>query len=346
MGSSEITLQDVAERAGLSLATASRVLNGGKRVVAAASTARILQAAEELGYVSNGPAQALARSTTAVVGLIVHEVDDPYFATIAKGAMRVASVNGLLTTLANTFGDHDLEVDYVQRLQAQRVRALLLAGSPRQADDQQGRLNSALERFIRGGGRVAVVGDHRGPYSAVLPANRRGAAQVARHLFDLRHRRVGIISGPPHLTTVHERLAGFADAWAELGGTPGDIAVVDADFSRDGGYSAMIQLAEQAPEASAVFALNDLMAIGALAALHDDLGRDVPGDVSVVGFDDLWMTVDLRVPLTTVRLPLEAMGTRAMEMLVGADATVGPQQARMPADLIVRASTGPAPMSS
>jgi LacI family transcriptional regulator, galactose operon repressor len=340
-----VTLKDVADLAGLSLATASRVLNGSARSVTADSAARVLRAARELGYVSNGPAQALARSTTSVVGLIVHEVDDPYFSAIAAGAMQVAAAHDLLTMLASTFHDPQREIDYVQRFQAQRVRALLLAGSNTLDPDHNARLDQALSQFTASGGRVAFISDHGLAYPSVLPANSRGGAQVARHLHDLGHDSVGLVAGPAALTTVRDRLEGFATAWQSLGHTLPDSAVVDGNFTRDGGYSAMLELAERIPGLTAVFALNDLMAVGAMAALQLDLGRAVPAEVSVVGFDDLWMADDLSTPLTTVRLPLEEMGAQAMTLVLNDPAVAGtstPRRVHVPARLVVRGSTGPA----
>jgi LacI family transcriptional regulator len=333
-----VTLRDVAQRAGVSLATVSRVLNGSNRVVNPEIAARVGRAAAELRYVSNGPAQALARSTTAMVGLIVHDVNDPYFASIAAGAMRVANGHDLLTMLASTFRDPSREIEYVQRFQSQRVRGLLLTGSGR--TDHSAELGQALAQYTDSGGRVAFVSDHDLPYDSVLPANARGAAQVARLLYDLGHRDIGIIAGPSVLKTVQDRQRGFADAWTALGGELPPNAIVESDFSRDGGYSAAVELIEGCPSITAVFALNDLMAVGALAALHNELGRRVPDDLSVVGFDDLWIAADVDPPLTSVRLPLEEMGARAMELVLSPPAPT-PRRVHVPAQLIVRGSTGP-----
>jgi LacI family transcriptional regulator len=314
------------------------VLNGSTRVVNPELAARVGRAPAELRYVSNGPAQALARSTTNVVGVVVHEVDDPYFASIAAGAMRVATQHGLLTMLASSSREPGREVEYVQRFQAQRVRALLLTGSARL--DDAGELGRALEVFAEGGGRVALVSEHDLPFDTVLPANQRGAAQVARLLHDLGHRDVGVLAGPADLRTVADRLAGFLDAWAALGRDRDAVAVAEGDFSRAGGYAATLSLFERAPHLTAVFALNDLMAAGALAAVQGHLGRRVPEDVSVVGFDDLWFACDLGPALTTVRLPLEEMGARAMELVLSPPVH-GPRRVHVPAELVVRQSTGP-----
>jgi LacI family transcriptional regulator len=335
-----VTLRDVAERAGVSLATASRVLNGSNRTVNAQLAARVGRAAAELRYVSNGPAQALARSSTPMVGLLVHEVDDPYFGSIAAGAMRVATAHDLLTMLATTFRDPDREVEYVQRFQAQRVRALLVTGSGRPDDDTE--LGRALADFEESGGRVALVSEHHLPFDSVLPANLRGAAQVARLLHDLGHTEVGLITGPLGLQTVQDRLTGFLEAWSALGGHVDDASIVEADFARQGGFSAALELFERRPGTTAVFALNDLMAAGVLGALQSHLGRRVPEDVSVVGFDDLWFAADLGPALTTVRLPLEEMGARAMELVLS-PGEAHPRRIHVPAELIVRSSTGSAP---
>lgn len=344
MDNSGVTLQDVADRAGLSLATASRVLNGSSRTVGAAAAEKIRRAAADLGYVSNGPAQALARSTTSVVGLVVHEVDDPYFAAIARGAMTVAARHGLLTTLANTFHDPDREIEYVKRLQAQRVRGLLLAGSGVTTEGYTEALAAVLAGFARGGGRIALVSDHNLPYPGVLPANKNGGAQVARHLHDLGHRKVGIISGPSFLSSVSDRLSGFTGAWESFGLDASQIPVVGGDFTRSGGFAATLALFERDPGITAIFALNDLMAAGALAALADPLGYRVPAEVSVVGFDDLWIAADLRTPLTTVRLPLEDMGAQAMDLLLSTESMGAdkPRNIHVPVDLVVRSSTAPA----
>src|SRR4051794_5061545 len=171
-----VTLRDVADRARVSLATASRVLNGSNRTVNAELAARVGRAAAELRYVSNGPAQALARSATPMVGLLVHEVDDPYFGSIAAGAMRVATGHDLLTMLATTFRDPGREIQYVQRFQAQRVRGLLVTGSGRLDDSELGR---ALADFEESGGRGPLVRAHKPPFGAGHPANTPGGAPAA-----------------------------------------------------------------------------------------------------------------------------------------------------------------------
>jgi LacI family transcriptional regulator len=332
-----VTLKDVALRAGVSVATASRVINGSDRVVGAEHASRVLRAAQALQYVSNGPAQSLARSTSSVVGLLVHAVDDPYFAGIARGAMRVATDHGLLTMLASTQNDARLELDYVQRFRAQRVRGLLLAASGYDDADYVAGLGAALGAFSAAGGRVAFVSPHELPYATVVPGNREGGSQVAEHLAALGHTSVGVVTGPSGLTTVRHRLAGFTDAWGGAGGSLSDDAIVQGGFTRDGGYGATVELLGRYPGLTAIFALNDLMAVGVLAALRV-LGRHVPRDVSVVGFDDVPIARELNPPLTTIRLPLDEMGALAMSMLLE-DSATDLDRSHVPAELVRREST-------
>jgi len=332
-----VTLQDVADTAGVSRATASRVLNGSSRVVGPELADRVVRAAKSLRYVSNAPAQALARATSTVVGLIVHAVDDPYFSAIAAGAMRVATAHDLLTMMASTFRDPDREIDYVSRLRAHRARGLLLVGSGFTDPSIADRLYEEISAFAAGGGRVACIGDHSIPFDTVLPENRRGAEQAAKLLLALGHRRIGVVSGPPELTTVAHRLGGFLDTLRAAGV---EVPVVGGDFTRDGGYAGMLELAQRMPEVTAVFALNDPTAVGVMAALRDELGRRVPEEVSVVGFDDVPAALDVTPTLTTVRLPLEEMGERAMRLLLDAPGHA-PRTVRIKAEVVARASTAP-----
>ena len=335
-----MTLQDVAAAAGVSLATASRSLHNGTRVPRPELRDEVRRVAAELGYTSHGPAQALARATTPTVGLILHDISDPYFAALAIGAMRVAHEHGLLVLVANTFRDPALEFDYLARLRAQRARGVLLLASGFSDRRYQNALRQELTAFEDLGGRVACVSDHGIDTDAVLPQHRDGARQVADHLVGLGHRRIGVITGPANLLTSRERLHGFRERLRDLGHPLDPGRLIRADFGRDDGRRAALDLMRRQPDLTAVFALNDMMAVGALAALRDDLGRAVPGEVSVVGFDDVPLTRDLQPPLTTVHLPLEEIGAQGMRFLIAE--RMGASTLRVPAQIVERASSGPA----
>jgi LacI family transcriptional regulator len=343
-----VTLKQVAAEAEVSLATASRVLHrSGGREVRGELAERVRAAAGRLGYVSNPHAQALARARSSTVGLIVHEVTDPYFAAIAAGAMHAAHAEGVMVMMAATFRDPELELDYLGRLRAQGARGVLLAGSGSTDGRVSGALAEAIAAFTREGGRVAAIGARPDALvDAVVPDNAGGAAQAREHLEALGHRRIGVISGPASLMTVRQRLEGLGSGLRRT---------IEADFTREGGRQAARALFAADDGITALIALNDLMAAGVLAAAHE-AGRRVPEDLSVVGFDDLPFAADLDPALTTVRLPLREMGERAMELLLAGDAgqhgaiesngNTGssnedsePRTVHVPAELIVRAST-------
>lgn len=332
-----VTLKQVAAAAEVSLATASRVLHhSGGREVRASLVERVEAAAERLGYVSNPHAQALARARSSMVGLIVHEVTDPYFAAIASGAMHAAHASGAMVMLAATFRDPVLELDYLSRLRAQGARGVLLAGSGSTDPNVSGPLATAIEAFQREGGRVVAIGTRpEAALDAVVPANAAGTRLALDHLSALGHTKIGIVSGPGGLLTVRERLSGLPN--------DASVPVVEADFTREGGRKAAFDLLARHPEITAVIALNDLMAAGVLAAARD-AGQQVPRRLSVVGFDDVPFAADLSPTLTTVRLPLEDMGRRAMELLL--DDVGGPGDAprivTVEAELVERGSTAPA----
>jgi LacI family transcriptional regulator len=337
-----VTLQDVAATAGVSLATASRALHSGTRVVRAELRERVLKAASQLGYTSHGPAQALAKATTPVVGMIVHDITDPYFSALAIGAMRVAHGSGLLVLVCNTFRDPRLELEYLARLKAQRPRGVLLLASGFAEREYRASLKKEVESLESLGGRVACISTHGLDADTVLPEHRAGARMIAEHLVELGHERIGVVTGPANLITSRERLQGLRDRLRESGLTLTPSQIVKSDFSRDGGRSATLDLMGRCPDLTAVVALNDMMAVGALAALRDDLRLSVPGDVSVVGFDDITLTEDVQPPLTTVHLPLEEIGEYGMRFLLD-EQRGGIRTIRVPARLVERASSGPAP---
>ncbi|MEU9830777.1 LacI family DNA-binding transcriptional regulator [Streptosporangium sp. NPDC048047] len=330
-----VTLEDVARQAGVSLATASRVLNGSTRQVGASLRAKVELAAHQLGYRTNVAAQTLARGASNVIGLVVHDLTDPYFAALADGAMRVAESHEFMVMVGTTHRDPEREIAYVSTLNAQRVRAVLLTGSRVDDAGVTRRMRQELDRYLQTGGRVACVGQEALGVDTVVPGNREGAADLARALAGLGHRRFAVLAGPERLLTAQDRLSGFAGALAELG-LPAP-QVVHGSFDRDGGHAA----AAEVSDATCVFAVNDVMAVGALASFRDR-GADVPGDVSVAGFDDISTLRDLVPQLTTVRLPLTDMGARAMELALtppGDGADAGPRIEAVAGEVVLREST-------
>lgn len=335
------TLEDVARRARVSLATASRVINGTSHSVADELRTRVLAAVEELQYVPNAHAQMLARSRRATVGVIVHDVSDPYFAEITRGLQRVATDSGRLLMICNSYRDPEREVAYVELLHAHQVAAVILAGSGYRSAEVTRTINGKLTAYARSGGRVAVIGRHELAGDAVMPENEHGGYAIARALLDLGHERIGVIGGPDELTTTADRLAGVRRAFRSHRGTLPAPSITDGDFTCDGGERAAAQLLDANPDVTAILALNDEMAVGALMALRAR-GIRVPEQVSVAGFDDMPVARQVTPALTTAHLPMVEMGALAMRMALQPPADE-PRLERIPARIVHRESTAAPP---
>ena len=332
------TMIDVAKLAGVSLATVSRAL-AGSRQVGERLRARVLEAAAALDYSPNLHA-ALASSEDTTIAVIVHDSSDPYFIEILRGMLDRAQVSERIVVVCDTHRDPEREFNYVRHFRRQRVQAILLAGSGFEDRDFGARMTSENPslRTVRGAScphwRHNILGD------IVMPDNEDGARQMARCLAELGHRRIAVITGPPSLTTTQDRLSGFRSGLGEAGIEPCSDLTRVGDFSRDGGEQAMDDLLESATDLTAVFALNDVMAIGALRALRRRQVR-VPDDISVAGFDDIPIAADVWPPLSTVRVPLVELGTQAVNF------ALEPQRAgfrleKLPTSVVMRDSTGPA----
>jgi LacI family transcriptional regulator len=337
-----VTLQDVAARAGVSQATASRVLNGSARVPGEGVADRVRTAARELGYVPNAQAQALARASTGLLGLIVHDIADPYFSSIARGVQSAARTANKQVLLASTDRDFDIERDAVSTFISHRADAIVLAGS-RQSGDLDRDLETEFGRYRANGGRVVAIGQPLAFGGAVEPENQYASGQLADALIAAGHQRFAVIGGPGNIRTSVDRRNGFVEALARRGLTP--LVEVSGDFTRDGGHSAAHRLAaalqvtagsDVAPVC--VFAVTDVMAIGAIAAWRD-LGLSVPRDVCIAGFDDIPTLRDHTPSLSTVALPLEEIGTRAVQLALRTDADAADLRERIPGKVILRDST-------
>jgi LacI family transcriptional regulator len=335
------TLVEVARRAGVSPATASRILSGSSKPVSEALRHRVLAAARSLQYVPNAHAQQLARAQPTVVGVIVHDVSDPYFAEITRGLQQVATGAGRLLFICNSYRDPHREREYVSLLHGHRTAAIVLAGSGHHDHRAAMAIAGGLRQYQRDGGRVTVIGRHlQHPGDAVLPDNETGGYLAGDELYRLGHQRIGVVAGPRELTTTTDRLTGLRRAARTHGRTLPSRRIAYADFDRDSGAVAAAALLDAEPRLTALAVLNDTMAIGALAVARAR-GLDVPGQLSVIGFDDMPIARDLVPALSTIRLPLAEIGQTAMRLAL---APVPPGHARrtvaVAATLVRRASTG------
>jgi LacI family transcriptional regulator len=330
-------LTDVAERAGVSLATASRVLNGSD-TVGEQYRRRVLAAAAQLGFRANLHAQAMARGASDLVGLVVHDLADPYFSTIADGVMRQCEQRGLVVVLASTRRDPEREIEYVAALRSHRAQAVIIVGSRSNNRELTERLAKELAGYAETGGRPACISQNQLGVNTVLVQNRVGARDLARELVSLGHQRFAVLAGPAELLTARDRHAGFVEGLAGAGVPADRVAVVHGAFTRDGGYAAAEQLLADGLHATCVFACTDVMAVGAMAAFRDR-GLHVPEEVSIAGFDDIETLRDLVPPLTTVHLDLEDLGERAAALALDSRPGNTPRVVRVRGQVVLRDST-------
>jgi LacI family transcriptional regulator len=332
-----VSLKDVAARAGVSFQTTSKVLNGGGNV-SPKTRGRILQAARELGYVPNALARGLITQSTCTIGIVADDLSDWVLAQFVVGAEREARRQGHAVLIGTV--DHGLErnTEAAVRLLSERRVDGIIAAAPQLEEDEgvaellRGRVPAVSIHHVPGGG-VTVVGSSHGQ-----------SGQIAtEHLVRLGHRRIATITGPARRRVVASRLRGWRAALSGAGLEPDSDLVEEADWSTEGGYAATQRLLDRAGDITAIFAQNDLMAIGTLAALHDR-GRAVPDDVAVVGCDDLPLVSRTIPPLTSVHVPVYETGERAVCLLLNLIAgREVPDRVLLPVQLVVRASCGAVP---
>jgi len=303
------TMRDVAERAGVSVTSVSHVINE-TRPVSYEVRERVLAAMEELGYQPNLLARSLRSGKTHTIGTIVPDSADPFFAEVARGIEDTAFENGYSLILCNSDRNLGKEAFYTNVLVEKRVDGILFLAA-----------GVSTERILdlQRRGMPVVVVDRELPAAnvdSVVTDNAGGGWSATRHLIDLGHRRIGHIAGPSDLRLSEYRSTGYCKALLEEAGiTADENLVVRGDFDFESGHRAARQLLANDQRPTAIFACNDIMAIGAICAAAQ-LDLRVPEDLSVVGYDDIPLASYSNPPLTTVAQPIYDMGVVAASMLL------------------------------
>jgi LacI family transcriptional regulator len=321
------SLADISHRAGVSIATASRVLNGSSHPVSEATRSRVLAAADELGYRPSELARALVKRTSRIVGVIVGDIVDPYFAEIARGVEDVAAQVGHLTMVCNADRRPAAELAHLGVLRDYHAAGVVFAGSGYEHAAEEPALRALVGELQAAGTMVVALAVRDLDCPSVLVDNRAAAREATDHLLSLGHRRIAFVEGPAGLHTSAHRREGFDAAIAAAGA---EAVVLAGGFDFEAGAAAAGVLMDDLPDA--VLAVNDEAAIGLLTALRR-AGVDVPAQVSVAGIDD---TRPARlVDLTSVSLPLHELGERAAQVILeGAEGDVV-----LPHRLVARATT-------
>lgn len=331
------TIREVAGRARVSPTTVSHVINA-TRFVSDEIRTRVLEVMEELGYRPNAVARSLRRGRTHTLGLILPDSANPYFAELGRGIEAAAFERDRSVILCNTEGEERRERVYLDLLAKRQVDGLLYVPAGDHADVLRGLLREPLPAVLVDRDLPDV------PVDAVLSDKRGGAYLATRHLIALGHSRIGCIGGPPTLAVSAQRVQGYRDAMAEAGRSPDERLVRRGDYHPQSGWAAARSLFELPDPPTAIFAGNDLMAIGVLRAAAE-AGRRVPGDLAVVGFDDIELAAYTTPPLTTVTQCAAEVGRAAVELLLERIASPArpPVRRTLETRLVVRASCGGRP---
>lgn len=331
--SGRATIDDVAARSGVSTATVSRVMSGS--VPARPETRdRVLAAARELDYRPSGVARALKRRETRTIGLVVTDITNPFYPQLVRGVESVAHEHGYGMLLANGGDDAARELEHLDLLIERRVDGIVIVSS-RMTRRHAERLRRIPAPVVLVNDTVAGSG-----IPTVTTAHRHGARMATEHLIALGHTRIGHIGAPADQAAAAQRRLGVRDALRAAGLGEPLVAIGDAGVS--GGAAAAEALI--GGDVTGIVAYNDLTAIGALRALRR-AGVHVPGDVSVVGFDDIDLAAWTDPPLTTVRQPTDDLGRWAVDHLVdrlGGGTEPAGRPVSLEPRLVVRESTGPA----
>jgi LacI family transcriptional regulator len=328
------TLHTVAERAGVSTATVSRFLNGSPRV-SQETAAKIRHAIDELGYLPNASARGLVLSSTGTLALIFPGLSGPFFSELIRGAEAGARETGYHLLIYAASSMMETSQDPSLGLLATKIDGLILASE----DIDLGYIEDVQRRGVP----VVVLGrtPEGIPADSIRPDNTGGAHQAVSHLIEHGYRRIAMVAGPDTRLHAGDRAKGYRKALDDHGLPYEPGRVVTGDFSEASGYAAMLQLLRQAPAPDAVFAANDEMAIGALAAAHAS-GVRVPADIAVAAFDDIEPARYMQPPLTTVQQDMHGQGRMAVRMLLarvnGSDAAV--ETKLIPTQLVIRQSCG------
>lgn len=302
-------IKQIAQMANVSLGTVSHVLNGSARVREPLRK-RVLDAVEALGYQPSQLARGLRRDKTDMIGMIIPDITNPFFPAVVRGAEDVAFSAGYRLILCNTDNDHTKELTHLNALRAYLPAGLIVI--PSNFSD----LTAQAESYRKAGSAVVCVDRLPRHWNgdSVTVANEDGAYRATRLLIQMQHRRIAMITGPLHLTNAAERLNGFKRAMREANVPVLPDYTQESTFDKQGGYAKSMVLLRMSPRPTALFAGNDLIALGVLLAIRE-MGLRCPEDVSVVGFDNLDFAETTSPSLSSVHQPGYQLGATAARML-------------------------------
>jgi LacI family transcriptional regulator len=330
---SQVTIKQVAEKAGVSTATISRVLTG-RGYVSPERRQIVLEAVKELNYQPDRAARNLRRGASQIIGIVISDLQNPFFTSLIRGIEQTIEEDNFTLLLSNTDEDPRRENMQLRTLQAERVSGIVIAPC---------RPESEMLRKLAAQHMPIVLIDRnlaRPKLDTVTVRNQEAACEAVQHLVSIGHKRIAWISGPERVSTAAERQQGFLEGIQAAGLSIPEAYIQIGDFRQESGYQAMQRLLELPAPPSAVLVGNNLMTLGALQAIHEDC-LSIPQDMAIIGFDDMPWAASLQPPLTVIAQPTFEMGVTAARLLL--DRIVNPdlptRNVILDTRLIVRASS-------
>jgi LacI family transcriptional regulator, galactose operon repressor len=329
-----LTIRQIAGLAGVSTATVSRAIND-RAEVSPETREAVMRVVRQHGYSTNRTARGLSAGRTGLIGVTLPVLHHSYFSVILAGAGEALYEHDMRMVLCPTHHEHDREVSLLERLMRGTTDGAILI-LPEESSEELAALHADGYRFV-------IVDPHR-PADEMVPtvsaAHSAGAGEATQHLLELGHRRIGAITGPRGWIATEERLRGYRGAIAGAGFMPDPELEIESDWHTTGGYEAANELLARRRRPTALFAFNDMLAVGAMQAARDR-GLRIPEDLSVVGFDDTIEASIVTPALTTVRQPLAEMGRMAVALLVRMlhDQRIEALHIELETKLVVRDST-------
>jgi len=332
-----VTLRELAAAAGVSIATVSRVLNHKSHPVNDETRRRILALADERGYRPNLAARSLRTDRSSTIGIITDNIDSPHTTMMIRGIQDQVKQAGYICVVISADWDPAMEREAIHDLVSRSSDGIIFAETWHRSADETLALSNKPFVFVH---RQFASESH----ASVTPDEVYGARLATGHLAQLGHRRIGYINGPEHYYASGDRLRGYREELAAHAIPFDEALIIRGDWQVESGYAAAIALLDVRPRATAIFAGNDLMAAGAMYAIFD-AGLHVPQDVAVVGYDNREIARIFRPSMTTVTLPLYAMGKASAQLLLDLmdGVAVPAQEIQIRGRLIVRESCGAAP---
>lgn len=338
------TIVDVARAAGVSISTVSRVLNGSSHPVSQETRERVLETMEALSFSPSALARAMITHHTHIIGMIVSDNQDPFFAALVRGAEDVARSMGFLVIICNSDRRSDIELKYIHTLNDYRVDGIVFSGGGLVAPEYVAEMSKLLAVVRHRGCAVVSLGRQAFPCVEISSDNVRATADAVGHLVGMGHRRIGYVSGPEHITTTALRLEGYRLGLQEHNIPYDPSLVLPGDYTLEGGCAAARLMLHLRRRPTALLASTDQMAAGCASQLKSE-GLRIPEDISLMGVDDVATAASIDPPLTTVSLNLYQMGALGIRYLTKLRNGEIDEAFRLTVEheLVIRQSTGAAP---